>query len=101
MHDKVGVLIEAGFMTNVDDMAVLVNNYKEIGKAIADGINTYVGGAIPNPDNNDCLLKVEELEKKISDLEKTAKDNKIQINLLTKENTTLKGKISNAIKSLS
>jgi len=60
LHNKPGVLIECGFMTNTYDMAVLVNKYSEIGKNIADGINQFVGGSIVKDDETKKLK--EEIE---------------------------------------
>lgn len=98
LHDKVGVLIECGFMTNSSDMKKLVVNYKDIGKSIADGINTFVGGAIIDPDDdNDCLLKVEELENKIKTLEKEVTSQIKTINSLEKKNKELTNKLNKAL----
>lgn len=42
LHDKAGVLIECGFMSNTRDLHEILCNYKLIGYAIAEGIaNTY------------------------------------------------------------
>ena len=86
LHDKAGVLIECGFMTNASDMDVLVNEYEKIGKNIADGINEFVGGIVDNTTTNDDNDDIETpvvndtitnlqgkiiiLNKKITDLEK-------------------------------
>jgi hypothetical protein len=42
MHDKIGVLIEALFMSNESDMKILVKNQKAIGQSIAVAIDNYL-----------------------------------------------------------
>ena len=43
LHDKIGVLCECAFMSNASDLAILATKTAEIGAAIADGINSYLG----------------------------------------------------------
>lgn len=106
LHNKIGVLIEAGFMTNSADMKVLVENYEKIGKNIADGINKFVGGAVIKEDTSkkDDSEKIKELEKKATDLTKKIikLENKVQTletkNLsLTNENKSLNDRLNKAL----
>lgn len=43
LHDKVGVLCECSFMTNSSDLQTLYSKADDIGKAVANGINDYIG----------------------------------------------------------
>ena len=117
LHNKVGVLIECGFMSNADDMKVLVKSYKTIGKEIADGINNYVGGKVTNTNTNtntstttttattkELQEKITTLEKKVSTLESEAKTKTTKIttlemkcDYLTDKNKELTEKLNKAL----
>ncbi len=79
LHNKPGVLIECGFMTNTYDMAVLVNKYSEIGKNIADGINQFVGGSIVKDDAKDSETK--KLKEEIESLKSS--NNALTMKMMT------------------
>lgn len=82
LHNKIGVLIECGFMTNVNDMKALVENYEEIGKSIALGINKYVNGE----DEKTPTEIIEELEEEVASLQSELEKSQKQIENLQKEN---------------
>lgn len=59
LHDKIGVLCECGFLSNVEDAKLLTEKAEEIGRKIAEGINNYCG------DSNDYKKRYEELKEKV------------------------------------
>lgn len=109
LHDKAGVLIEVGFMSNTEDMRVLVNQYKTLGKEIADGINNFVGGAVSQPStpstpstppvtNPADAQKILELQTKVVNLEATIETKDYQITSLQAQVKSLESQLTKALK---
>lgn len=101
LHNKIGVLIECGFMTNSDDMEILVNDYKTIGKEIADGVNKFVGGAVidPNitPDIDLDKVRINILEGQVRSLTQQIKEKDIDIEALEEANKQLKERLDKVL----
>lgn len=72
LHDKAGVLVECGFMSNTRDLHEILVNYKLIGYAIAEGIAGAYGKKVAE-DTTDWKTEYVQLEKKYNTL-KTERD---------------------------
>lgn len=90
LHDKPGVLVECGFMSNTVDLHEILCNYKLIGEAIAEGIANKFGKKIDNSVSSqdasywknaytDLQNKYGEIEKKLAEEQTARKDAEAKI----------------------
>ena len=93
LHDKVGVLCECGFMSNVDDMDRIINKADEIGTEIAHGIITYLGGEIIEDDTP----IIDEKDKQIEALKEELTQKTKEIATLTTELGNVKKRLEKAL----
>lgn len=94
LHDKPGVLVECGFMSNTNDMDKIINQADKLGTAIANGIVMFLGGTV----EDEPEYVEDEKDKQIKALKEELTQKSLEITSLVTQIANLQNKINEVLK---